>query len=473
MAEIKFGTDGWRAIIGDGYTFANVRMVVQAISDYLKGESRGTKAESRIVIGYDMRFLSEEFAAAAAEVVCANGIKVLLSEGCVSTPTVCLAIKNRALSGGIIITASHNPPSYNGLKYRGDFAGPADPEMLDRVEALFNKNEPGKISLEEARRKGLLETGDLTKDHVSFMRKYVDLKLLKKSSMNVAIDVMNGTGTGILERVLRDTRINIDTINGERNPCFRGKNPEPIDKNLEELISMMKMGKHDIGLATDGDGDRIGAADEDGNFISSHKIMSLLLLHFVEDKKMTGDVVKTVSGTSLLERIAKKHKLRLHETPVGFKHICKIMRHNDVLIGGEESGGIGFKNYIPERDGVLSGLLLMEMMAARKKSISRILKDIEKEYGSFFTKRIDIEYPEEKKRKIMGALKGLPPAELLGKKVTGIKSSDGIKFLCEDDSWLLFRLSGTEPILRIYAEANTDKGVNSLLALGKELALGI
>jgi len=471
MGEVKFGTDGWRAIIGEDYTFENVRMVVQAICDSINRMK--TPKQKHIVIGYDMRFLSEDFARTAAEVTCANNIKVLLSKDCVSTPATCLTIKNRALNGGIIITASHNPGAYNGIKYRGDFAGPADPEMIDEVEALFRKTPAKSISLLEAEKKGLLEIKDLTKDHVSFMRRYVDMDLLKRSTIKVLIDVMNGTGSGLLERVLHDTKVSITSMNAERNPYFRGVSPEPIEKNLSSFIAAMKNGGYDIGLATDGDGDRIGASDEAGNFISSHKIMSLILLHFIEDKKMNGSVVKTISGTSLLTKIAKRHNLKLHETPVGFKHICKIMRSEDVLIGGEESGGIGFKNYIPERDGVLSGLLLMEMMAHRKKSISQILKDIDHQYGKFFTKRIDTEYPEDKKKKIIPYLKKSPPADLLGKKVTDVKSSDGIKFICEDESWLLFRLSGTEPILRVYAEAGTERKVNSLLELGKNIALGI
>ena len=470
MAEIKFGTDGWRAIIGEDYTFDNVRMVVQAISDYL---NKGSGREKEVVIGYDMRFLSEKFASAAAEVLCGNGIKVLLSKDNISTPATCLAIKNRKLDGGIIITASHNPAAYNGIKYRGDFAGPADPEMLKEIEALFRKNKPKLMSQEEAKRKKLLKIEDLTKEHIAFLKQYVDLKLLKKSSMKVVIDVMNGAGEDLLERVLEGTKITINTINSERKPYFRGKNPEPIASNLEGLISIMKKGGYNIGLATDGDADRIGAVDEKGNFISSHKIMSLILLHFIEDRKMKGSVVKTISGTSLLTKIAKKYKLKLHETPVGFKYICKIMREEDVLIGGEESGGIGFKNYIPERDGVLSGLLLMEMMAYRKKSISGILDDIKKEYGDFFTKRLDMKYPEDKKSRLIPALKKSPPDKLLDSKVREVQSFDGIKFICEDESWLLFRLSGTEPILRIYAEANTEKKVDSIIKSAKEMALKI
>jgi phosphomannomutase len=475
MAEIKFGTDGWRAVIGKEYTFDNVRMVIQAICDHLKNLKPKAQSEQplRLVVGYDTRFLSEEFARTAAEVLCGNGIKVMLSQANVSTPATCLAIKNHRLNGGIIITASHNPGSYNGIKYRGDFAGPADPEVLKEIEKLFYKNKPQSVTLEEAAKSGLCEVKDLTKDHVAFMRRYIDRKRLQKRSMKVVIDVMNGAGDNLLANVLHDTPVHVTTLNGERNPYFGGKSPEPIAENLPELISVMKKGTYDIGLATDGDADRIGAVDEKGNFITSHKIMSLILLHFIEDKNMRGSVVKTVSGTSLLGKIAQKYNLTLHETPVGFKYICKIMREEDVLIGGEESGGIGFKNYIPERDGILSGLLLMEMMAHRKKAIGEILKDVEKEYGTFFTRRLDMEYPEEKKQKIIPALKASPPSELLGKKVVEVKTFDGIKFICEDESWLLFRLSGTEPILRIYTEAHSQKNVGKLIELGKKIALGI
>jgi len=473
MAEIKFGTDGWRAVIGKDFTFENVKIVMQAISDHINTTKKKDNKPYHMVIGYDTRFLSEDFAATAAEVLCGNGIKTLLSKTDIPTPAACLAIKNRKLDGGIIITASHNPHIYNGIKYRGAFAGPVDPEITKEVEGYLGKNEPKTISLEEAETKELLETEDLTKDHVSFLRQYVDLALLKKSSMKVIIDVMNGSGSGLLEKVLRDTKMSITTINGERNPYFRGRNPEPIASNLEELLKAAKKSDYDVGLAIDGDADRIGAVDEGGNFVSCHKIISLILLHFIEDRKMTGSVVKTVSGTSLITKIAKKYKLKLHETPVGFKYICKVMREEDVLIGGEESGGIGFKNYVPEKDGLLSGLLLLEMMAYRKKGLQEILKDIEKEYGMFFTDRIDTEYPEEKKKKLVPTLKTSPPKKLLDKKVIDINTSDGIKFICEDESWLLFRLSGTEPILRIYAEASSKKKLDSLLEEGKKISINI
>jgi phosphomannomutase len=472
MAVIKFGTDGWRAIIGEDFTFENVRVVAQAIADYAKQPGARGQAQG-VVVGYDTRFMGSEFAMIVAGVLSGNGIKTFLSSCPTSTPALSLAIKQNSFIGGIMVTASHNPPQYSGIKYKGDYAGPADPEIIGQIESLLGKNQINAISCEEATAKGLLHEMDLNKPHLKFLKSYLDIRLLKRFKVKILVDVMHGAGDHLIESVLGGTRCEIKTIHADPNPGFGGIAPEPIERNLKELILRVKRDRYNIGLATDGDADRIGAVSSDGKFITSSQIIALLLVHFIEDKKWTGAVVKTISGSFLIDAIARAYNLKLYETPVGFKHICKLMQTDDVLIGGEESGGIGFKNYVPERDGTLAGLLMLEMMAFRKKGIKRILRDVEKRFGRFCQERADFEYPDSKKAGLFLKLKESPPSSLLGKKLVEIKTYDGVKFICEDKSWLLFRASGTEPILRVYCEADSETKARRLLKFGKSLALNV
>lgn len=464
---IKFGTDGWRAIISEDFTFENVQVVSQAIADHFKGKG------VTFVVGYDWRFLSEKYAELVSEVLAANNIKVLLSDKAVPTPLVSLAIKNQKLSGGIMITASHNPPAYNGIKIKASFASSADEKITKSVESLLGKNKVKSVSLEEGLVSGSIETVDLRHAYMKFIRSYIDLDLLKKSKLNVLVDCMHGVGDGYIKDILKDTGIKITQMRAGRDPLFGGVNPEPIPKNLGPVFQEMKKKDYDIAIVNDGDADRICAVMPGGGYLSAGQIMALLLLHFVEDKKWKGSVVKTISNTTLIERIAKKYNLKLHETPVGFKYICRIMLDEDVLIGGEESGGIGVKDYMPERDGMLLGILLVEMMAHRKKGILDIMDDVEKEYGRFRYARIDMDYPDDKKKKLMELLRTSPPKKILKKPVKETKTYDGYKFILEDSSWLIMRLSGTEPILRVYAEASSDKEAQQYLEFGKNIALKI
>ncbi|MBU1007336.1 MAG: phosphoglucomutase/phosphomannomutase family protein [Candidatus Omnitrophica bacterium] len=466
---VKFGTDGWRAIISDDFTFDNVRMVSQAIADHFKKSGSATLA-----VGYDWRFLSEKYAELVSEVLAGNGIKVLLSDRALPTPLVSLAIKNKKLAGGIMITASHNPPAYNGIKIKAHYASSADKDITSSVESFFEKNKVKSIPVKDAVSSGKIEIIDMKKDYVDFISSYIDLGLLKKSRLNVLVDCMHGVGDGYIKEILAPTDIKVTQMRAGRDPLFGGVNPEPIPKNLGPVFDAMKKSDYDIAIVNDGDADRICAVMPGGGYLSAGQIMALLLLHFIEDKKWKGAVVKTVSNTTLIERIAEKYSLKLYETPVGFKYICRLMLDEDILIGGEESGGIGVKGYIPERDGILLGILLVEMMAHRKKGILEIMADIEKEYGKFCYKRIDImDYPDDKKKKLMEFLKSSPPKEILGKRVKELKSFDGYKFILEDDSWFIMRLSGTEPILRIYAETSGDKTSEDYLVFGKKLALNI
>jgi phosphomannomutase len=471
VGQIRFGTDGWRAVIGEDFTFENVRMVAQAIADYIRLRTPQASGH-RVVIGYDTRFMGKEFANTVARVLVDNGIAVYISDGPTSTPALSLSIKQNKFTGGVMVTASHNPPRYNGIKYKADYAGPADPQIIKNIENFLGKGASW-IPAHKKSKAGLVNSIDLNRPHLKFLKSYVDLKALKRLKAKILVDVMYGAGDRLIEKILDGGACDVTTIHSDSNPGFGGTPPEPIERNLKELIALVKSQKCDIGLATDGDVDRIGAIGPDGRFISSSQVISLLLVHFVEDKKWSGAVAKTISGSFLIDQIASAYKLKLYETPVGFKYICKLMQDEDILIGGEESGGIGFKNYVPERDGTLAGILLLEMMAHRKKSIIRILKDIEKQFGKFCQERADFEYPDDKKARLFAQLKARPPKNLLGKKITEIKTYDGVKLICEDKSWVLFRASGTEPILRVYCEAGSDEKVKKLLALGKQFALDI
>ncbi len=473
MAEIKFGTDGWRAVIADDFTFENVKVVAQAIADYINGEQDEIHRRRAVAVGYDTRFLSDEYAEAISRVLAANGIKVALTDRPSPTPSVSYTIKDRGLTGGVMVTASHNPPRYNGIKYKAYFGGSAGPDIINKIEARLFKNPVKEMAFEKAKENRLIEVEDLVPRHLAFAKKYVDLKLLKKAGLKVLADAMYGTGNAYFAELLSGGKTTVTTMHNEKNPYFGGINPEPNPANLKELALATKKGKFNIGLATDGDADRLGVASSDGTLLTGHKVMTVLLLHLLEDKGLRGDVVQTVCGTFLINKICKKYNLTMHETPVGFKYICDLMLKEDVLIGGEETGGISFKGYIPERDGVLSGLLILEMMAMRKKPLPQLLKAIDREYGTYEYRRMDVKYPDEKKGPLMKFLKSKPLPEILGKKVVEVKDYDGFKFICSDESWLILRLSGTEPILRIYAEASSGKKALAVLEFGRKLAYGI
>jgi len=474
MGEIKFGTDGWRAVISEDFTFDNVKKVAQAVADYINKDASGLKVrDHRVVVGYDTRFLSEKYAELAACVLAANGIKTILSSSATPTPSVSFAIKDKGLIGGIMITASHNPARYNGIKYKAWYGGSAGPDITRRFESYLGKSEARYEPLHALLSKGMVSKEDIVPRHLEFVKKYVNVKLLKASRLKVLVDSMYGTGNLYISGILGGGKCRVDTIHGEYNPGFGGINPEPILPNLAELAEKTKRGGYDLGIATDGDADRLGIALPNGKLLTGHKVMTLLLLHLLEDKKMKGGVVQTLCGTFLINKICRKYGLKMYETAVGFKYICDLMLKADILIGGEETGGVAFKNSIPERDGILSGLLMLEMMAMRKKSMLDILKSVDKEYGTYEYRRLDMKYPDNKKMKLMEMLKTNPPREVLGRKVKEVNTLDGYKFICDDQSWLMLRLSGTEPILRVYAEAATEKKSLAILEEGRRVANSI
>ena len=464
---IKFGTDGWRALMETEFTLENVSKVAQAYADYINGSIRKTKGRSpRVVIGYDFRKNSENFAKRFAEVLLGNDIEVLLSDKACPTPAVSFTIVKGGFDGGIAITASHNPAGYNGVKIKTDFGGSAEKNITDAVESFIDKGPVRSAAFTASAPK----IQDLNERYLEFLKNYLDLGAIRKAPYNILVDSMHGAGADHIEKILAGGAIRIKSIRSERDVNFGGYAPEPIPKNLVPSIELMKTGSFDLGVATDGDADRIGALRPGGDFVSPGTILSLIMLHMAQDLKKTGSVVTTISNTALIYKVARKLGLKVHETPIGFKYICDIMRRENVLIGGEESGGIGFQNYLYERDGMLSALLLMQMMAMRQQSFDQILRAVEKEYGKLYYVRNDLSYPNELKPKLFEWLKNKPPQSYDGHVVKETKSQDGVKFILDDDSWLLFRLSGTEPILRIYSEATSQKLAESLVQQGKELA---
>jgi len=487
---ITFGTDGWRAVISDEFTFANVRRVAQAISEVLlenAGASlaysfpagsegqRGGNPVPLAVVGFDTRFLSDRYAGAVSEVLAANGLRVALTKADAPTPVVSYAIPHLGAIGGVMITASHNPPRYNGIKLKSAYGGSATVADTRRVEAKIAANlaagrEPERMAWDEAIERERIVRFDPFPAYRDQMCRLVDFDAIGRGKLRVVVDAMYGAGRGYLRDLLLEAGAEVMEIRGEMNPGFNGIHPEPIAKHLRPLIELVSSGGFDLGLATDGDADRIGAVGPTGRFIDPHCIMTLALRYLVERRGLSGSVVKTVSTTQMLNRLASRYGLPLHETPVGFNHIGDLMVNNDVLIGGEESGGISIKGHIPEGDGVLMGLLTAEIVARYGESPEKLLADVMAEIGQFDYARNDFQVRPFEKRALVTRLVDLAPERLAGIPLASINTRDGVKYLLVDDSWLLIRPSGTEPVLRVYAEAHTPDTVQALLTEGRALA---
>lgn len=466
---IKFGTDGWRGVIGQDFNLENVQIVAQAVSDYFSKTSSKTPC---IAVGYDTRRLSRQSAVRIAQVFAGNGIEVILSDRAVPAQVISYTVRYKRCTAGVMVTASHNPARYNGLKIKGSFGGPVEEEVTSGIEKLLFRRKPAKITLQKARQLNLVKINNLLSDYSVFLRAYVDVSIFNKAPLKVLVDSMHGTGGCYIARLLKGTQVQVTTVRARRDFSFGGVNPEPVESNLQETSLLMRRGSFDICLVTDGDADRIAALDSRGGFISPQRIISLLLLHLLRYRKLDGAVVKTISGTSLLERIAQKYGLAVYETPVGFKHISSLMEKKNILIGGEEAGGIGVKNYLPERDGLLCGLLLLEMMIVNNKSLIELLKEMEEEFGQYVYFRKDITYTLREKTKIKASVDRMHNLKTFsGQKVAKIKDYDGTKLYLANGAWILFRLSGTEPIVRIYAEASTRDETEKLILAGKELLL--
>jgi len=472
--DIKFGTDGWRAVIAEDFTFTNVARVTQATADYWKSEVQSPKSKDfgrdlKVVVGFDRRFFSDRFARTAAEIFAGNGFQVVLTPEPTPTPSVSFAVKAQRAVGGVMITASHNPPIFNGFKLKSSYGGSSDPETCQAVEKFVDRSPICSRGMDEAVQAKQISVHDVRPAHFAALKRLVDFKLIAKSKLRFAHDALFGVGAGCFERLLVGTTCKVTTLNAEHDVLFGGINPEPIDKNYARSQKFLRRHPHDICLVTDGDADRVGGMDGRGNTLTTHQIICLLLHHLVVNRKGSGRVVKALTTTSMVDKMCAAYDLPLVETGVGFKYICAEMLKGDVLLGAEESGGIGFPGHIPERDGIAAGLMLLELLATERVAVDKIVAKLEKQFGPHRYGRIDTHYPLEKRTSLMEFLKNDPPAKLLRSPLSGMKTFDGVKFVAEDSSWLMLRGSGTEPVLRIYAEAKSDADVERLLKFGVKL----
>jgi phosphomannomutase len=466
--SIKFGTDGWRAVIAEDFTFANVARVSQAAADYWSANPvAGTK--KKVIIGYDRRFLSDQFAQRAAEVFAGNGFQVVLTPEPTPTPSVSFAVKHQHAVGGVMITASHNPPAFNGFKLKSYYGGSADTSTCKDVESFLDRTPVQSQDLAGALQDKRIRVADVRPAHYAALKKLVDFPLIAKSKLRFAHEALFGVGAGCFEQLLAGTTCKVTTLNGRHDPLFGGINPEPIKVNYALSAAFLKKHPHDICLVTDGDADRVGGMDGRGNYLTTHQLICLLLRHFIINRHGRGRVVKALTTTSMVDKMCAAHGLELTETGVGFKYIVAELLKGGVLLGAEESGGIAFPGHIPERDGIAAGLMLLEMLATDRVSVNRLLTGLVKEFGPHCYGRIDTHFPLEKRPALMEFLQKNPPDKLLRSPLADMKTYDGVKFIAQDTSWLMLRGSGTEPILRIYAEAKSDADAQRLLKLGVQL----
>jgi len=468
---IKFGTDGWRAVIAEDFTFDNVRFCAQGVADYVRQaglESRG------LVIGYDNRFASEDFAAAAAEVIAGNGIRVFLSPRSTPTPVVSYGVTLKKAAGAIVITASHNPARWNGFKLRVADGSSAPSEVISEVEKYVNRaydtGTAERLPLEQALKRGIIEYYDLTSLYMERAARFVELDKIRAAKLKVVIDPMYGAGAGYLKNLLTGSTIEIIEINGERNPAFPGINPEPIAVNLEKLSATVLEQGADIGLASDGDADRIGIVDENGVFLTQLQVFALLCYYLLEICGERGPLVKTITATSMIDRLGEIYKVPVYETSVGFRYVAPVMTAENALIGGEESGGYGFRGHVPERDAITASLYFLDFMVRTGKTPSQLLADLYNKVGPHHYHRIDVHFPEEERQNIADHIRSSFPATIENVRVVKTDTTDGFRFTLEDGSWLLIRFSGTEPMLRVYAESDSLSRVDRFLEEGKKLA---
>ena len=480
---IHFGTDGWRAVISDTFTFHNLRLVTQAIADALRSESWNNGMllnhpidPDKMVVGFDTRFLSDRYASEVARVLAANGYTVYLAQADAPTPVISHAVRNLGAAGGVMITASHNAPRYNGVKLKAAYGGSASSEQSRRVEVYLNDNEnrgrgPNLMDFDLARKQGLIQRFNPIPDYYQHIRQLINFDVIAENPQRVVVDSMYGSGRGVIKGILQGTGCEVQEIRGEMNPGFGGVHPEPIAQHLSVLAGAVSTHMGNFGLALDGDADRIGAMDERCNFVDPHKIMALAMRYLIETRGCRGPVVRTVSTTRMIDRLAKKYNVPVYETPVGFNHIADYMLKEDILIGGEESGGISFCGHIPEGDGVLMGLLLVEIVSSAGTTLHELVNDLLAEVGPAYYRRSDMRLSRPVAKKTMtDYMLNHAPQSIGGETISAISTLDGIKYLLADDSWLLIRPSGTEPVLRVYAEGRTPEMVDALLGYGKQVA---
>jgi len=459
---IKFGTDGWRAVISDTFTFNNLRLVAQA----------------KVVIGYDTRFLSDRYASEVARVMAANGIVAWLTRADTPTPAVSYSVVHKKAAAGLVITASHNAPRYNGIKLKSAYGGSASPEQGRMVESFLERNQesmhgPNLVDFDTAVRQNLIRKFDPAWAYYEHLGTLIDLDVISNGELRIVADPMYGSGRGALKEILARTRCHVHEIRGEMNPGFGGIHPEPVGRYLAALSAAIQNGLGSVGIATDGDADRVGAVDNLGKFVDPHRIFALVLRYLLQEREWRGAVVRTVSTTRMVDRLAERYNLPLHETPVGFNHIAEYMINGGVLMGGEESGGMSIQGHIPEGDGVLMGLLLLEVISAAGVPLSELVDDLLQDVGPSHYARTDLRLARPvAKSEMVRRLTESAPAKIGGVAVQEVSTVDGVKYMMADTGWLLIRPSGTEPVLRVYAESPEERMVKEMLAYGESVSKG-
>jgi phosphomannomutase len=464
---IKFGTDGWRGVIAKDFTFANVDIVSQAIADYLAAQGPSVR---QVLIGYDARFMADQFAEQVASILAGNGFHAELLDRPFPTPYVSFEVKRRQLPGGVMVTASHNPPEFCGIKFKAPFGGSATPEIVKEIENKLYANPPRALNENQAGPRGSVIKVSPGREYFDAIKSLILFEPIQQARLKVVADPMHGSVSGLLEEILRSYGIDCSSIRKNPDPMFGGVFPEPMEENLGALREAILEKHADVGLATDGDGDRLGVMDHLGNYVNTHQVLALLTLYLVRRRGWTGKVVRTFSQSVLIERICRRLGIPLYTVPIGFKNIAELMLKDDILIGGEESGGVGIKNFIPERDGLLINLLMLEAVAQSGGSLRQMVLNLWEEFGEFHFQRKDLHVPLESGLALVEHLHKAPPPEFAGFPLKRVDTLDGAKLVFKDESWILFRQSGTEPVLRIYCEAPTMEQVKTLMEEGRRLA---
>ncbi len=463
---ISFGTDGWRAVIADDFTYERVRACAQGVAWYLADDVRP------IVVGHDSRFSAELFAQEVARVLAANGKKVILLDRVVPTPALSWTVVDQKAAGAVMVTASHNPAEFNGIKFKPDFGGSAPPEVVTQIENHANRaldeNSVVAMSWADAEESGRITRLNPIPSFMTQLGRMVDLPGLRAAGLHVVHESMYGAGQGLIAEALAGGSTTVDELHGERNPGFGGMHPEPIGRYMPDAMALMAKGGHDLAIANDGDADRVGIIDEQGTFVNQLEVAALFAMYYLEKKGEKGDLVRSLTSTLMLDRLAEKFGVPCHETPVGFKFIGTTMMETNALLGCEESGGFAFRGHIPERDGVLAGLLMAEIKLAYNMPLSKVVDHLRELVGTWCYDRHDIRFDREgyaeRKQAVYRAMQADVPTEIAGTKVIRTRTDDGFKFYLEDGAWVLVRMSGTEPLMRVYSEAQTPERVAALIA---------
>ncbi|HTQ59414.1 MAG TPA: phosphoglucomutase/phosphomannomutase family protein [Candidatus Solibacter sp.] len=465
MTAIKFGTDGWRGVIAEDFTFANARIVAQAIARYVV---RDEDARKGVLIGYDHRYASDLVATAVAEVISSTGTPVCLADKPCPTPAVSLLVRQRSAAGGIVVTASHNPYRWNGMKYKASYGSSALPSIVAQIEKELAEVANSDLSPLPPRL-NLIDSLEPRAPYLDRLEKLIDWDRLRKSNFRFVSDVMHGSAAGLLVELFRRNGVACDEIRGTRDPLFGGVNPEPIEPHIDALRKAVLAGKYDAGFCADGDGDRIGAIDRDGSFVNPHQIFALLVWHLIGTRNLPGDIAKTFSVTKLIDKLAAKFGRKLHEVPIGFKYICELMLEQNILIGGEESGGIGTSLYLPERDATVSALFLAELMAWHGKSLGELLSALHAEFGEYHYGRVDLDVTQSQKQKAVAHFSNGSMKKLLEWPLVRHENMDGSKVYLGDIGWVLVRASGTENVLRVYSETSKPETTRRVLSAVTQL----